>query len=414
MTDESTAAGPDFRRTTPARLSAEPRVAVVAAGAGARGAFEAGALSVLVPWLASRGQRPTIFVGTSAGAINAALLAATADLEAADAAMELLKFWRGLSVRKVYTSPFVSGPSTLVAYLGQLVGRGHVISLLDTSPLVGFAKQAFAPYARALRANVESARVEALALVATDATERSTVFADLAPTVRCPPANPGRAIEYRPTRVTFRHVLASSAIPVLFRPVEIDGAYYTDGGVRLNAPLAPAVALGATHVAVVATHPETYDPKPRPHPQLRPRPPDVVDSIVSVLGCVLADRMVEDLHTLDKLNASVHDSRVRRIPRLVVVPRTRHEIGELAAKTYHRRHRGRSIVRELDFRALHSLIGAREKGNGDLLSYVFFDEAFIEAAIQLGIGYAREKTGSKAPWKPAFASWRASSTQPHA
>ncbi len=40
-------------------------------------------------------------------------------------------------------------------------------------------------------------------------------------------------------------MLASSAIPVLFRPVEIDGAYYVDGGVRLNAPLAPAVALAA-------------------------------------------------------------------------------------------------------------------------------------------------------------------------
>jgi NTE family protein len=381
------------------RGSTKPRVAVVAAGAGARGAFEAGALSVLVPWLTDKGKRPTVFVGTSAGAINAALLAATADLDPNDSAQRLLDFWRGLNVRKIYRSPLISAPGAVARYVGQLVGRTHVVSLLDTSPLMRFAEQSLAPYAQALRSNVESGRVEALALVATDASERSTVFADLAPKVQLPPVNRGRAIDFRTTQVTFRHVLASSAIPMLFRPVEIDGAYYTDGGVRLNTPLAPAVALGATHIAVVATHPEIYPARGTSRPQSRP--PDVVDSMVAVLGSVLADRMVEDLHTLDKLNENVNGGPVRLIPRLFVGPSTRHELGELASKVYERSHRGRRVVRELDFRALHGLLGAREKGNGDLLSYVFFDEAFAEAAIQLGVRYARNQIGTGSPWQPS-------------
>ena len=376
-----------------------PRVAIVAAGAGARAAFEAGALSLLVPWLAECGRRPTVFVGTSAGAINAALLAATADLEPNDSAQKLLKFWRGLSVRKSYRSPLISAPDMAANYVGQLVGRRRVVSLLDTSPLVAFAERAFAPYVQALRNNVETGRVQALALVATDARERSTVFADLAPEVRLPRTNRGRAIDYRASRVTLRHILASSAIPVLFRPVEIDGAYYTDGGVRLNTPLAPAVALGATHVAVVATHPESYPATPPPPPESRA--PDVVDSIVAVLGSVLADRMVEDLHTLDKLNSNVNGGPGRLIPRLFVGPSTRQEIGELAARVYEERHRGRRVVSELDFRALRGLIGGHGKGNGDLLSYVFFDGAFVEAAIQLGIRYARNKTGGGSPWQPS-------------
>jgi NTE family protein len=395
---EGQASRPREAATVPApRGRSTPRAAIVAAGAGARGAFEAGALSVLVPWLAERGLRPTVFVGTSAGAINAALLAATADLEPHESGQELLKLWRGLSLRKVFRSPLFSAPDTAATYIGQLVGRGHVVSLLDTTPLSAFAERAFAPYVQPLRSNVQTGRVEALALVATDAQGRSTVFADLAPDTRLPRTNRGRAIDYRSISVTFRHILASSAIPVLFRPVEIDGAYYIDGGVRLNTPLAPAVALGATHVAVVATHPETSPATPPPQPQ--PRAPDLIDSIVAMLGSMLADRMVEDLHTLDKLNSNVDGGPARLIPRLFVGPSARHELGELAANVYDERHRGRRVVNELDFRALHGLIGAREKGNGELLSYMFFDTAFIEAAIQLGVRYARNKTGGGSPWR---------------
>jgi NTE family protein len=377
------------------------RVAVVAAGAGARGAFEAGALSVLVTWLEKQRLRPTVFVGTSAGAINATLLAATAHLPAAESGKHLLEFWRSLAVRKVFHSPLRSGPGTFATYLGQLVGRAHVVSLLDTSPLVGFAEKTFTGLGEELQSNVAGGKVDALAVAATDANERTSVFADLAPGIPLPPANLARAIDYRATTVGYKHVLASSAIPILFRPIDINGVYYTDGGVRLNVPLAPAVALGATRVVVVATHPESYPPAPRVVAQSRP--PDIVDSVAGILGSLLADRMVEDLHTLDTLNMHPDPPSVRRIPRLFVGPSTRHEIGELAARLYAERHRGRRVIRELDFRLAHALLGRAEKGDGDLLSYILFDEAFLEQAIQLGVRYARKKVaaGAPSPWLPA-------------
>src|SRR5207244_5012046 len=53
-------------------------VALVLAGGGARGAYEIGALSVLLPRLTERGERPNIMLGTSVGALNAAYLAAGA------------------------------------------------------------------------------------------------------------------------------------------------------------------------------------------------------------------------------------------------------------------------------------------------------------------------------------------------
>jgi NTE family protein len=67
--------------------------ALVLAGGGARGAYEAGALSVLLPELEARGQRPTVYAGTSVGAINVAVLAASHHLPAAEAAGRLVELW---------------------------------------------------------------------------------------------------------------------------------------------------------------------------------------------------------------------------------------------------------------------------------------------------------------------------------
>ncbi|MEU5851457.1 patatin-like phospholipase family protein [Saccharopolyspora shandongensis] len=70
------------------------RIAFVLAGGGARGAYEAGALPILMSALKRHGQRPSMFVGTSVGALNAAYLAASQHLSAAEATAELLGCWR--------------------------------------------------------------------------------------------------------------------------------------------------------------------------------------------------------------------------------------------------------------------------------------------------------------------------------
>lgn len=84
------------------------RVGVVIAGAGARGAYEAGVLSVVVPRLAAAGVRPRVFVGTSAGAINVTVLAAAAHLPAEEQATALLDVWRGIGPRDVF-APLLPG-----------------------------------------------------------------------------------------------------------------------------------------------------------------------------------------------------------------------------------------------------------------------------------------------------------------
>ena len=77
-------------------VMAAERVGLVLAGGGARGAYEVGALSVLLPALEARGQRPSVLVGTSVGAINVAYLAANADRSADDAVAGGIELWRSL------------------------------------------------------------------------------------------------------------------------------------------------------------------------------------------------------------------------------------------------------------------------------------------------------------------------------
>ena len=70
---------------------------LVLAGGGARGEYEAGALSVLLPALSHRGERPSILVSTSAGAINVAFLAGTHASGSEEAAPRLLARWGAVS-----------------------------------------------------------------------------------------------------------------------------------------------------------------------------------------------------------------------------------------------------------------------------------------------------------------------------
>ena len=102
-------------------------VGLVLAGGGARGAYEAGAVSVLLPHLEARGERPRLLVGTSVGAMTAAYLASVGHLDAEDAVARLLERWREVGKAEVIRS-IVSrgGPSTVLRYAGEVLSLIHI------------------------------------------------------------------------------------------------------------------------------------------------------------------------------------------------------------------------------------------------------------------------------------------------
>jgi NTE family protein len=263
----------------------------------------------------------------------------------------------------------------------------RLTGLLDTAPLHRTADRLLDW--DQLRANLDEGRPTTLAIAATLADGcRTTVFVDQPTAAGAVPVEESRPIDYVRTAISTRHVLASAAIPVAFPPVRVDepadaAGWYLDGGVRLNVPLKPALALGADAVVVVATHPDTEKAPDRPRGTAAP---DVDDAVAKLIDVALVDPMVDDLRTLRKINAVTQGggSGPSVVPFLFFGPAGRGTLGHLAATAYRGRYGGLAAklrrLRDVDVPILGWLLGS----DGDALSYLLFDPEFTERAIALG------------------------------
>jgi NTE family protein len=383
--------------------------AVVVAGAGARGAYEAGMLSVLVPRLAQECGRDDriVMIGTSAGAINAVVLSAFEDSDAAIA--RSLDLWRSITTGEVFGGLRGTVLRNSAAYAAQLVtGARHLRSLLDSSPLARAMEERLDW--DDLNGNLRRARswVHTAGVVTTaTATRRTVVFVQGGKGLRVPRPNDERGIDYVQTDLGVRHVLASAAIPVAFLPVDVgqppNADWHIDGGVRLNVPVKPALELGADRVVIVGTTPDPDRPVAAANAD---GTTDVFDVAGATMSCLLNDRIAEDVRSLRRTNTLVRASRgdqqtaYRVIPHLVLGPPDDRIIPEQASRVYRERYGGWRQLADLG--VLGRLIGGSAATRGELLSYLLFDAAFHDTLIDLGRDHALDllgPAGSPVPWR---------------
>ena len=382
--------------------AARPTVAVVLPGGGARGAYEIGALSVLLPALEARGERVSVYCGTSVGAINAATLASLAHLPIEEQVAETLGRWRALRKRDVI-APLAGGGGarTTLRLLAHILGvhRVGLASLLDPSPL----RESLDRWTdwRMLSRNVERGIVDSVCVVATSLASGGPVAF-----VACRDSAPGHlddGLRYVKTRLRGEHVRASAAIPLLFPAVEVTTpraarGHYIDGGTRLNSPIKPALHLGAERVIVVGLEPFAAS-TPRAGSRHEPR---IADVAANVIDGLLVDQVGNDLRRLAAINsffaedASVGTSRAARAYRLarghrpyrpisyaLVAPTRRGAIGRLADEVFERRFGGVRGMLDPDYMLLSRVLGGRTRSRGELLSFLMFDAEFTEALIDM-------------------------------
>lgn len=374
----------------------EGPVALVLAGGGARGAYEAGVLSVLLPVLEERGERPRILIGTSAGAVNVSFLAANAQLVADELIAEALAAWESMRWRVVARRLLSTATLRRAgAYAGEVLGLpgARLQSLLDPEPLrvtlrerVDFDQ---------IEANVRDGRLDAVAVVATSA--RSGRSLVLHSGLVSPPADERRGLDYVAARLEEQHVLASSAIPGIFPAVHLTRpqparGWYVDGGTRLNAPIKPALELGAGRVVVVAvTSADAGAPD-----LTAERRPDALAGAAQILIGLLEDQLAGDVQTLASINelVSAAGGRAlagrRRVPYILVTPAEHDPIGPRALEVVRRNYSGLLQALTSDVALLARLTAAGgDVQHAALLSFLLFAPEFARALIELGQQDAR-------------------------
>jgi NTE family protein len=367
----------------------EPPVGLVLAGGCARGAYELGALSVLLPKLEELGQRPRVLTGTSVGALNVSFLAARADEAAADAVAAGERLWRTLAWKDVI-GHVVSLRTILsgVEYAGQVLGwpGAHLWSLLDSTPLKATTERDV-DFAR-LHRNVASGVLHAAAVVTTSAlTHRTVVFHDGGGVV---PFDEPRLISYVNTPLAVEHVGASTSMPAIFPAVHVstvgaEGWYY-DGGTRLNAPLKPALQLGAGRLVVIGL----TSLSPGPTALAGEERPDAFTGIGLLLRGLMGDQMQQGVQTLARINEAVLEDKGgswNLVPYIAVAPEQSDTIEKLAYEVFSKRYRNvvSGLRRSADVEIVGRVVGAAAAPmNATLLSLLLFDPEFIEALIELG------------------------------
>ena len=223
-----------------------PRIAIACQGGGSQTAFTAG---VLAPLLRDPDVEPVALTGTSGGAICALLAWYGLRTGGPERAVELLDgFWRDNAA---------SGPlARLTNAAGVALLRLRDAGLL---PLPAFDPSLFPETARAqlrglLERWVDFDEVAALSptggpVLQVGAVEvRSGAF---------------RRFDSRRGEVTVDAVLASAAIPTLFRAAPVGGGRYWDGVFSENPPVRDLPALGPDAIWIVQIFPRTVDAVPR-------------------------------------------------------------------------------------------------------------------------------------------------------
>ena len=199
-----------------------------------------------------------IISGTSVGAINACFLAATADQTDSDRGQRLVDLWGALHVEEIFrftARDAIELPRKIFTTrrMAEQLRAGlrpdRLFGLLDTRPLENLVRSEI-PW-EGIRRNLREERLKAVCVTATQiSTGRAVVFVERKDRT-LPPWADQPNLRMQAIRLLPVHALASAAIPLLFPAVRVGARYYSDGGLRLNTPLAPAVRLGANRILVI-------------------------------------------------------------------------------------------------------------------------------------------------------------------
>lgn len=359
-----------------------PKVALILTGGGARAAYQVGVLRALSEFLPDEAKTPfPIICGTSAGSINATVLAVNA-ANFRHAVRQLMTVWKNFHVGHVYRSDVFGALLNSARWLfagltGGLRLGGKPIALLDNTPLAALLRR-YVDFAAIQRA-IDERHLIALSITCSGYTSgQSVTFYQGQPDLQ----NWQRARRIGVAMpIAIEHLLASSALPFIFPPMRINREYFGDGSMRQIAPLSPALHLGAERVLVIGVGRQLQPNAERLQGSSYPTLAQVAGH---ALNSIFLDSLEVDLERMQRINRTIElipeeirkkaNDPLQKVDFRVITPSE--ELEKIAAE--HADELPRTI------RTLLSTVGGTSRSGSNLLSYLLFEKAYCRELIKLG------------------------------
>jgi NTE family protein len=370
--DDGASSGPD--------ASGSCLSALVLGGGGARAAYQTGVLSYVGE--AFPQASVPLMTGVSAGSINAAHLAADPGPWVHRTA-RLTTYWEELTTSDVFT------PRSLWR-LGRSLVRGTPSpeqTLLDTAPLRAYLDERLptdeAGQLTGVADNLDAGRLEGLAISTSNYATLQTVTW----------LQGGEMQDWeRPNRVGRRtelgldHVMASTALPLIFPAVRLHDAWYGDGGLRMLDPLAPAIHLGADRLFVISTRYERSQAEAN-RAARTPAYPSLFQMLGILANVLMLDVLEHDAAVLRRINRLVRRLRpeqrdgLQPIDLLVLRPSV--DLGALAGD--YEVNIGGAMG------ALLNLVEWQSDPPPDWLSMLLFTPGYLQRLLEVGYNDAKRQ-----------------------
>lgn len=351
---------------------------LVLSGGGARGSYQAGVLLALSEIFQSESIKNPfeIYTGVSAGAINATMLAA----EAQDfplAVKKLCDLWGRITPEQVfYTDAMHLGRLGMKwmgeLSLGALTGTTAGKALLETAPLNTLLRENI-NYEK-IQTNLELKNLKALGLTAID--YKDSMAITFVQSLENKSWRKAKKVS-EPAMIQTEHVMASSAIPLLFPPIQVDQRYFGDGCVRNTHPCGPAIYLGANKLFIVGVKSLNLVGSLTP----LTKSPSVARVLNVILNAILLDGIELDVERLYRVNEFIrqipasHRNQLnyKTVDYVWISPSE--DIGNKAMQS------AQNLPRLIKY--LIKGLGSLEEAN-EIISYLLFDPQFCSQLIEMG------------------------------